>query len=121
MVLEIADRMTAYFPDLKVTAVCEGYPENKEDLYDSDLIVCTMHQLYRYPHSFDLLIMDEVDAFPYAGNETLQAITLRACKGKGFYYPLHQMQKLWMRLNRKRWFFANCFNDRMENHCVFPK
>lgn len=82
VVLEIADRMTAYFPDLKVTAVCEGYPENKEDLYDSDLIVCTMHQLYRYPHSFDLLIMDEVDAFPYAGNETLQAITLRACKGE---------------------------------------
>lgn len=82
VVIEIAERLQEYFPDLKVSAVCEGYPKNPADRYDSDLIVCTMHQLYRYPNCFDLLIMDEVDAFPYAGNEMLRAIADRACRGQ---------------------------------------
>lgn len=82
VVLEIADRLQAYFPGLKITPVCEGFPENPADRYDSDLIICTMHQLYRYPKTFDLLIMDEVDAFPFAGNEMLIRIADEACRGQ---------------------------------------
>ena len=67
VVLEIAERMHKAFPDLKVRAVCEGHT----DQVYADLVVCTMHQLYRYPDCFDLLIMDEVDAFPYRGNVML--------------------------------------------------
>ncbi len=29
------------------------------------IIICTTHQLYRYPRMFDLLILDEYDAFPF--------------------------------------------------------
>ena len=78
VVLEIAKRMKEYFPHLKVIPVCQGHTAE----LDGDLIVCTMHQLYRYPQTFDLLIMDEVDAFPFAGNDVLQSITNQACKGQ---------------------------------------
>ncbi|MCF0259128.1 MAG: DEAD/DEAH box helicase [Erysipelotrichaceae bacterium] len=78
VVLEIAKRMKEYFPDLQVISVCQGHASQ----LDGDLIVCTMHQLYRYPDTFDLLIMDEVDAFPFAGNPVLKSITDHACKGQ---------------------------------------
>lgn len=81
VVLEIATRMKEAFPMIEVVAVCEGY----SDICDGDLIVCTMHQLYRYYQTFDLLIMDEVDAFPYRGNEVLQAIAQHACRGVMVY------------------------------------
>ena len=78
VVLEIAERMQAAFPMLKVVAVCEGHTH----VSDGDLIVCTMHQLYRYYGWFDLLIMDEVDAFPYRGNPLLARIAAYACAGE---------------------------------------
>ena len=81
VVLEIAERMHKAFPDLKVRAVCEGHT----DQVYADLVVCTMHQLYRYPDCFDLLIMDEVDAFPYRGNDMLKAIAMQACSGQLLY------------------------------------
>ncbi len=78
VVLEIKDRMTKAFPQLQVVAVCEGYTS----VVDGDLIICTMHQLYRYPHTFDLLIMDEVDAFPYRDNLLLESIAYLSCCGQ---------------------------------------
>lgn len=81
VVLEIKERMQKAFSNIHVIAVCEGFT----DEVDGDLIVCTMHQLYRYHQSFDLLIMDEVDAFPYSGNEVLEAIAKHACKGEIIY------------------------------------
>ncbi len=81
VVLEIAQRLQEAFAQLKVCAVCEGHTS---DLW-GDLIVCTMHQLYRYHGCFDLLIMDEVDAFPYRGNALLKTIAMNACVGQLLY------------------------------------
>lgn len=81
VVLEIKERMAKAFPMLKVIAVCEGFHEES----DGDLIICTMHQLYRYAQTFDLLIMDEIDAFPYRGNQLLETISKQACKGQRLY------------------------------------
>lgn len=81
VVLEIAKRLKKTFPRLNVIAVCQGYTE----IDDGDLIVCTMHQLYRYHQTFDLLIMDEVDAFPFKNNEVLENIANNACKGVKVY------------------------------------
>lgn len=61
VVLQVAKRLQRDFPNLKVIPVCEGYTQ----IVDGDLIVCTTHQLYRYIQSFDLLIIDEPDAYPY--------------------------------------------------------
>ena len=78
VVIEIAQRLAKNFPELKVIAVCEGMTK----ITDADLIVCTTHQLYRYPFCFDLLILDELDAFPYAGNPVLEAIADQSCIGQ---------------------------------------
>jgi competence protein ComFA len=78
VVIEIAARLRKAFPELSVIEVCQGYT----DVLDADLIVCTTHQLYRYHQGFDLLILDELDAFPYAGNAVLQRLAKDACKGQ---------------------------------------
>lgn len=42
------------------------------DEYDhSNLVVCTVNQLMRFYQSFDLIIVDEVDAFPLVNNPNL--------------------------------------------------
>lgn len=47
------------------------------------LTICTTHQLLRFYHAFDLLIVDEVDAFPYAMNPELLFATKQAIKPDG--------------------------------------
>ena len=90
VVLEIASRLKKAFPRLKVVPVCQGYTE----IDDGDLIVCTMHQLYRYHQTFDLLIMDEVDAFPYKNNEVLEKVAMNACKGVKIYLTATPTEKM---------------------------
>ncbi len=67
VVIEIADRLTSIFKKNTVVSVYGGHNE----VLEGDIIVLTNHQLYRYPKYFDLLIMDEIDAFPYKGNQLL--------------------------------------------------
>ncbi|MBR3343147.1 MAG: DEAD/DEAH box helicase family protein, partial [Solobacterium sp.] len=54
VVLELRERLAQYFPHAVVIAVCGGHTS----VTDGDLIICTTHQLYRYWHAFDLLILD---------------------------------------------------------------
>ncbi len=78
VVLQLAQRLRTYFPELQVIAVCQGYTS----IVSGDLIICTTHQLYRYYRFFDYLIIDEPDAFPFKGDEVLQNIALSCVKGK---------------------------------------
>lgn len=77
VVVELTERFKTIFPMAKVVGVYGGHHNE----LTGDLIVCTTHQLYRYYKTFDLLILDEVDAFPLKGNETLMNISLNAAKG----------------------------------------
>ncbi len=81
VVLELQERLSVYFPLNKVIAICQGYTNDLE----GDLIICTTHQLYRFHKKFDLLILDEPDAFPYKGNKVLQGIAKTSCKGTIVY------------------------------------
>ncbi len=81
VVLEIAERLREVFTGLKVVEVCQGYTDDLQ----GDLIVCTTHQLYRYYQYFDVLIIDEPDAFPFKGNDVLQGFAHNACKGQKIY------------------------------------
>lgn len=78
VVIELAYRFKEIFKTANVVAVYGGHHSE----VTGDLIVCTTHQLYRYYKTFDLLILDEVDAFPLKGNETLMNISLNSCKGR---------------------------------------
>lgn len=48
-----------------------------------DLLVCTTHQLLHFYQAFDLLIVDESDAFPYEGDPLLEFGTLQSLKPEG--------------------------------------
>ena len=81
VVIELANRFKYIFKNSKVVSVYGGH----HDEITGDLIICTTHQLFRYYKTFDLLILDEVDAFPLSGNETLMNISINACKGQIVY------------------------------------
>lgn len=49
----------------------------------AQLTVCTTHQLLRFYHAFDNLIIDEVDAFPFAANDALLFASQQAVKTDG--------------------------------------
>ena len=78
VVIELEKRFRKIFSKADVISVYGGHHER----LSGDLIVCTTHQLYRYYKSFDLLILDEVDAFPLRGDQTLMNISLNSCKGR---------------------------------------
>lgn len=67
VVVELEDRIKDAFPLNNVVSVYGGHT----DLLDGDIILLTTHQLFRYNKYFDLLIIDETDAFPFSGNEVL--------------------------------------------------
>ncbi|MDG6142983.1 DEAD/DEAH box helicase [Lactococcus formosensis] len=46
----------------------------------SPLVIATTHQLLRFRHAFDLLILDKVDAFPFPDNEMLYFALAQARK-----------------------------------------
>lgn len=43
----------------------------EKEAANEQLVICTTHQLLKYYQAFDLLIIDEIDSFPYAGNPQL--------------------------------------------------
>lgn len=77
LVIELAQRIQSQFLNIKITCVYGG---NTKQI-NGQFIICTTHQLYRYPQYFDLLILDELDAFPYANNDVLQNILSNSVKG----------------------------------------
>ncbi len=76
VVLELKERLDKVFPDLEIIAVCGDHTRKLK----GDLIICTTHQLFRYIKSFDVLILDEIDAFPFHDNEVLNQIAVNSYK-----------------------------------------
>ena len=77
VIKEIYGRFKYVFKNNKVEVVYGGHT----NILEADLICLTTHQLFRYEKYFDLLIIDEIDAFPYNDNEVLEAFFKRALKG----------------------------------------
>ena len=78
VVQEIGLRFKKVFAENKIVTLYGGHTS---DLY-GDLICLTTHQLFRFNSYFDLLIMDEVDAYPFKGNDLLESLCERSLKGK---------------------------------------
>ncbi len=77
VVIDLLPRIQESFPKAKTIAV---YGEHSSIL-EADIIVLTTHQLYRYESFFDLLVLDEIDAFPYRGNTVLNSFFRKSIKG----------------------------------------
>ena len=54
-----------------------------EPYFRTPLVVATTHQLLKFYHAFDLLIVDEVDAFPYVDNTMLYYAVKNSVKENG--------------------------------------
>ncbi|WP_295746525.1 helicase-related protein [uncultured Limosilactobacillus sp.] len=78
--LELFPRLQKAFTGVPI-ALLHGRQEEK--YHYRQLTVCTTHQLLRFYHAFDNLVVDEVDAFPYASNQALLFATGQAVKKDG--------------------------------------
>ncbi|MEH7504212.1 DEAD/DEAH box helicase [Neobacillus drentensis] len=77
VVLELTPRLKAAFPDIQVASLYGG----SEDRHQyASLTIATTHQLLRFYQAFDAIILDEVDAFPYTVEESLQYAAIQARK-----------------------------------------
>lgn len=71
--------------------LCQAFPAAEillrhsqgEDWRDFQLLVATTHQLLHFYKAFDLLIIDESDAFPYVNNPVLHYASRQAVKEQG--------------------------------------
>lgn len=78
--LELFPRFQKAFANTEI-ALLHG--RNPQPYQYCQLTICTTHQLLRFYRAFDNLIVDEVDAFPYASNEGLLFATKQAIKKEG--------------------------------------
>lgn len=78
--LELYPRLQKAFQDVPI-ALLHGRSETPYQY--RQLTICTTHQLLRFYRAFDNLIVDEVDAFPYAMNPRLLFATNQAVKADG--------------------------------------
>ena len=77
VVIELHNRLKNIFRQNKVIALYGGQTKEKT----GDLVVLTTHQLYRYHNYFSLIIMDEIDAFPFKNNDVLKHAFLNSLCG----------------------------------------
>ncbi|MGO2082377.1 DEAD/DEAH box helicase [Vagococcus sp.] len=83
--LELYPRLQKAFQKEKIILL---YGEAKEKYTYAPFVICTTHQLLRFYHAFDVIILDEVDAFPYAENVALHYGTFQAKKRQGCLFFL---------------------------------
>ena len=77
VVLELAPRFQEVFPETAVQALYGGAPQS---LAYAPLVIATTHQLYRFEQAFDVMMVDEADAFPYTYDPSLQKAVQKAKK-----------------------------------------
>jgi competence protein ComFA len=95
VVLELAPRLKRVFPN---TSIASYYGGSEERDLPAQLVISTTHQLYRFKQAFNVMIVDEVDVFPYSYDKTLQrAVSYAACPETFLLYlsatPSRKMKK----------------------------
>lgn len=75
--LELYPRLQAAFA---TTSIMLMHGEQTEPYRYTQLVICTTHQLLKFYHAFDTVIVDEVDAFPFVDNPVLATAVEQACK-----------------------------------------
>ncbi len=75
--IELHNRLKEIFKYNRVICLYGGHTKDKE----GDIIVLTTHQLYRYKQYFSLIILDEIDAFPFKDDPILHSMFYQALSG----------------------------------------
>jgi competence protein ComFA len=77
VVLELSPRLQTVFPSIQIASLYGGSDDRHQF---SPLTITTTHQLLRFYQAFDVMIVDEVDAFPYSVDPMLQYAVKNARK-----------------------------------------
>lgn len=77
VVCELVPRFKRDFNHIKIVSLYAGSPDIGEI---GNLYVTTTHQLINFYQYFDLIILDEVDAFPYYNNKMLESFIMKSKK-----------------------------------------
>lgn len=77
VVRELLPRVQRAFQQIHVQGLYGGSRDNDGT---AQLVIATTHQLLRFQHAFDVLIIDEIDAFPFHQDSRLSFAANRACK-----------------------------------------
>lgn len=80
VVLELAPRIAKAFAGAGLAVLYGGSTDRWER---GAITIATTHQLLRFAQAFDLVVIDELDAFPYHNNPVLQFAARRACRAQG--------------------------------------
>ena len=80
VVNELYPRFKEAFQEIKIEKY-HGQEYHEPEL--EQLTICTTHQLMKFYHAFDLLVIDEVDSFPYVNNPELHFSAKKAVKKDG--------------------------------------
>lgn len=75
VVAEVVPRIASAIPDARILELRGGA---KSRYPDADIVAATTHQTIRFFRAFDLVVLDEVDAFPYRGSAILNYAVRRA-------------------------------------------
>ena len=79
VVKELSERFYCDFSGYPISVL---HGEGKV-LEESNFYIMTTHQLVKYYNYFDIVIIDEVDAFPYSGDECLENCAITSLKNNG--------------------------------------
>lgn len=80
VVLELQPRIGRAFANYSVVTLYGGSDQRWEQ---GQITIATTHQLLRFHEVFDLVIIDEIDAFPYHNNPMLAYAAAKVCKPSG--------------------------------------
>lgn len=107
--LELYPRLQAAFAGVPI-ALLHG--KNPAPYQYRQLTICTTHQLLRFYHAFDNLVIDEVDAFPFAGDPALLFAAHQAIKEGGglLFSPPPRARNCSSRFTKRSWRFLTCPN-----------
>ena len=75
--IELYNRLKDIFKYNRVICLYGGHSKDKE----GDVVVLTTHQLYRYKNYFHLIILDEIDAFPFKDDLVLHNMFYQSLSG----------------------------------------
>lgn len=79
VIKELALRLNDYMPDTQIDVLYGGH----YNITNSRLVIATVHQLAMYQQHFELIIVDEIDAFPLNDDKRLDKLLRRALTPDG--------------------------------------
>ncbi|WP_341869708.1 DEAD/DEAH box helicase [Paenibacillus protaetiae] len=106
VVLELDPRIRKAFPEATVVTLYGGSEQRWET---GDITLSTTHQLLRFHQAFQLVIVDELDAFPYAGDPVLHYAANKCCAPSAARLLLSATPP------------PSCSAPRVKEHCRMPK